>query len=205
MKVIKCILVIVVVAFVIYNSIYFRKLNELQNTGTQKFNAVTYTNNFMEKKLTPALTNAIGLNDLMAKLQTSKDKTFDDYSHALAIGNQRYFLVKGKGIITAVNDDDVTIKMDSTNKTVLIATEFIYGNAIRDASGLIDNNTFTNTTDFNNVSAEINKTIRTTVIPEFKKTAKVGAVVEFAGALELNKEHMNLDKLEIIPIKLIAK
>ncbi len=205
MKIIKCILVIVLVIFIVYNSVYFRKLDELQNTGTQKFNAVGYTHNFMEKKLTPALNNAIGLNELIIKLQASKNKTFDDYSHALAIGNQRYFLVKGKGIITAINDDDATIKMDSTNKQVLIATEFIYGNAIRDASGLIDNNTFTNTTDFNNVSAEIDKTIRTTVIPEFKKTAKVGAVVEFAGALELNKEHLNIDNLEITPIALKIK
>ena len=60
-------------------------------------------------------------------------KTFDNYSHALGIGNLRYFLVKGRGQIESVNEDDVTVQMegDSSKRTITIATEYVFGNAER--------------------------------------------------------------------------
>jgi predicted lipoprotein len=78
----------------------------------------------------------------------------------------------------------------------------VYGNAVRDASGLIDINEFTNTTDLNNVSAEINNIIRKEVLPPFMAKMKKGDVISFYGAIELNKEHLKTDKIEIIPISL---
>jgi predicted lipoprotein len=56
--------------------------------------------------------------------------------------------------------------------------------------------------DFNNISAEINKIIRKEVIPSFKHRVKMGETVEFIGAVEFNQKHLNLSKIEIIPISL---
>ena len=83
-----------------------------------------------------------------------------------------------------------------------IATEYIFGNAVRDASGAIDINTFSNSMDFNNVSAEINRIIREKVIPPFRCKVKKGDRVEFTGAIELNQEHLKLDRIEVIPVSL---
>ena len=112
--------------------------------------------------------------------------------------------MKGEGQIESINENDasVIIKSDSTSIGARIATEFVFGNAIRDASGLIDINEFNNTMDFNNVSAEINKIIRTEVLPPFKSTAKKGDMVQFVGAIELNQEHPDLENIEIIPVTL---
>jgi predicted lipoprotein len=122
----------------------------------------------------------------------------------LGIGNIRYFLVKGEGMIKAIDENTTTISYtsDTTQKQLDIATEFVYGNAIRDASGLININEFNSTMDFNNVSAEINKIVRTEVLPSFKTKAKVGDKVRFSGAMELNQAHLNLDRIEVIPISL---
>ena len=57
--------------------------------------------------------------------------------------------------------------------------------------------------DFNNVSAELNKIIREKVLPPFKQQAKKGNRIEFTGAIELNKEHLDLTKIEVIPVRIM--
>jgi predicted lipoprotein len=205
MKAIKYIISVVVIIVIAYNSVYFKKLDEVKATETSKeFNAEQYAQNFWDKKLMPNLDKAVDLTRLATMLSTDTVKTFNIYSHALGIGNLRYFLVKGKGTITAVNEDDISVLLDSNEQTISIATEYIFGNAVRDATGLIDINEFSNTMEFNNVSAELNKIIREKVLPPFKSTMKKGNRIQFFGAIELNKEHLDLLKIEVIPVRLLV-
>jgi predicted lipoprotein len=204
-KIIKYIVVALLVIFLGYNSIYFKKLDEVKLAASSKgFNAGAYTRNFYTSKLIPHLGNAVDLGKLITQVKTEPEKAFKEYSHALDIGNIRYFLVQSEGTITAIDEDAVslTLNNDSAKILVRIETEYVYGNAIRDASGLINLTEFTNTADFNSVSEEINKIIRTEVVPNFRKTAKKGDVVKFSGAMELNQAHVKLDSLEIIPIQI---
>lgn len=205
MKVVKYIVGIIAILVVAYNSVYFKKLDEVKAAATAKeFNAAQYAQTFWNNKLTPNLNKAIDISRLTAMLSTDAAKTFENYSHALGIGNLRYFLVKGKGEIAVVNEDEVVVSLqeDTTTHIVTIATEYIFGNAVRDATGLIDINEFSNTMDFNNVSAELNKIIREKVLPSFKSAVKKGDTIEFVGAIELNKEHLNLEKIEVVPIEI---
>lgn len=204
MKTLKYILGFVLLLVVAYNSIYFKKLDEMKASAAKDFDAKAYARKYFNSKLIPALGNAIDLNKLITLLRQDKEKTFDQYSHALGIGNIRYFLVKGEGKIVSINENDVSImlKADSSQKNVQIATEFVFGNAIRDASGSIDINEFRNTMDFNNVSAELNKIVRIEVLPQFKTSAKKGQSVQFSGAIECNRAHLNLEQIEVVPVSL---
>lgn len=194
---------LLIVAFLAYHSVYFKKLDEVK-AGTASFNAAKYAEEFWIKKLTPSLSKSAEAGQLLMLLRSDKDKAFKDHAHALGIGNIKYFLIKGTGKVTDVEENQVLIKLESDGEKpeMRIATEYVFGNAVRDASGTIDINAFSNSMDFNNVSAEINKMIREKVIPPFKSKVKKGDVVEFAGAIELNQEHLKLDNIEIIPISL---
>jgi len=200
-KVLKYIIIAIVILLVAYNSVYFKKLDQVKAEQTAKtFNAASYAQNFWDKKLTPGLDKAIAIDKLMPMLNTSPAQTFDNYSHALGIGNLRYFLIQGKGTIASIDADDITISIAGLpEQKVKIATEYIFGNAARDAMGLININDFHNTMDFNNVSAEINAIIRSRVLPQLKH-AKVGNGISFTGAIELNKEHLNLAQIEAVPV-----
>ena len=191
------------IAFVAYNSVYFKKLDEVK-AGTASFKASKYAADFWEKKLTPALTKSIEIGQLLSLLKAEREKAFAEHSHALGIGNIKYFLVKGIGKVEAVEENQVLVAIESAfqKPEIRLATEYVFGNAVRDASGTIDINEFANSMDFNNVSAEINKIIREKVIPPFKSKVKKGDSIEFTGAIELNKEHLNLNNLEVIPITL---
>lgn len=202
-KYIRCVIIGVVVGVVVYNSVYFKKLNEVK-AGMTSFNAARYAAEFWQEKLIPSLTKAIETGQLFSLLNTDKNKAFADHSHALGIGNIKYFLVKGKGTVKSVEENQVILKIESDfgNPEVRIATEYIFGNAVRDASGLIDVNEFANSMDFNNVSAEINRIIREKVVPPFRSKVKAGDQIVFTGAIELNQAHLNLNKPEILPVSL---
>lgn len=198
-KPIRYLLYVAVIALLAYNSVYFKKLDEVK-AGTTAFDAAGYAKDFWQKKLTPGLSGAVDLNALTTLLKTDKEKAFEAHSHALGIGNIRYFLVKGEGVVSGVDENEV--KLEVGGNEVPIATEYIFGNAVRDASGAIDINAFTNSMDFNNVSAEINKLIREKVVRPFKSKVKKGDRVVFHGAIELNREHLQVNDIEIIPVSL---
>ena len=202
-KWLKYVLGIVVLLVLGFNSIYFRKLDEMKSASS-KFDGKAYARKYFNDRLLPSIRSGVDINQLMVLLQNNREETFDTYAHALGIGNIRYFLVTGQGRVTSVNENDVTVltTTDSTRKVLRIATEFVFGNAIRDASGKIDINEFANTMDFNTVSSEINKIVRTEVLPPFKAMVKNGDSIQFAGALELNKAHLNVEDMEVIPVQL---
>jgi hypothetical protein len=67
---------------------------------------------------------------------------------------------------------------------------------------LIDIKDFPNTDNLNSVSEEMNKMVRTTVLPSFKTTVKKGDKINITAAVELNKEHIKWSGLELIPVHL---
>lgn len=201
MSILKYSIAALLIALIGYNSVYIKPLDEVKKAATQQFDAAAFARTFLSKTLPPAIEKATPIQDLITSISADKSKAFADLSHAVSIGNIRNFLVKGEGKITKINEDEIMVV--SGELTIRIATEFIYGNAIRDAAGLFDIKQFTNTADINNVASEINQIIRTEVVPKFKKQAKVGDTIQFVGALEMNQEHLKLDNLEVLPIILI--
>lgn len=203
-KLVKYLVLVAVVGLLAYKSVYFEKLDKVKAARSGKFDAVDFAGKLWKEQL-PAQTNkATDLATLFSSLRTNPEATFSKQGHSIGITNTASFLVRASGRVTAVSEDDVTISVKSgdTLLPVKIATEYVYGNTIRDASGLVDIRDFTNTMDLNNISEELNKIVRNTILPPFKTGIKTGSMVELTGALELNKEHLKLDEPEIIPVEL---
>ena len=194
---------LLVLVFIAYNSVYFKSLKEVKGKK-EGINAPAYAEKFFHEQLLPLSDSAIQLTDLMGLLKANKEEAFHRYGHGMGIGSIRYFLVKGEGKVTAVEPNQVAIKLpsDTLGSPLKIATEFVFGNAIRDAAGKLSLTEFSNLSDVNNISMELNKIVRTQVLPPFKKTVSNGSNVRFYGAVELNQERLNLDEVEIIPIQL---
>jgi hypothetical protein len=195
---IKYILIIIVVLFVASNSIYFKKLSDVKAYAVKQFDAAKYAHNYLKAQLITAAATAPQADDLLTMLKSNPTNAFKTYSHGLDIGNIRFFMVQGQGVITSLDENDVYV-LTKNKQTVKIATEYVFGNALRDAPGIININDFTNTMDLNNIAAEVDKIIRTDVLPPFKSAVKNGDHITFAGAFELNQEHIDLDKIEVIP------
>lgn len=200
-KGVKYIVVIIVVWVIASNSIYFKKLSDVKVSAKKQFDAAKYARNYLKTQLIPAGRTAPQVDELLAVLKSKPANAFKTYAHGLDIGNIRFFMVQGQGTVTSVDENDVYV-LTTNKQTVKIAMEYVFGNALRDAPGLIKINDFTNTMDLNNIAAEVDKIIRTEVLPPFKSSVKKGDTITFAGAFELNQEHINLDKIEILPVAL---
>lgn len=201
---IKYLLLIVAIGLVAYKSVYVKKLSKIKVSLEEKFDAVSFSKSLWDENLPARLDSAVELGTFIKAAQANPADAFSKYTNALGIGNYRYALVKAAGTVTDVSEDDITIqiKIGDSLMTAKLATEFIYGNAIRDASGLVDVKNFPNTMDLNNISEELNKMVRKTVLPRFKTSVRKGDKLIVSGAIELHKEHIKWNELEIIPVQL---
>jgi len=203
-KLVKYILILLLIVLVGYKSVYIKKLSAVKNTAAGIFDAVAFTLKLWDEKLPPKLDSAIDLKQLISAIKTNPPEAFLRYTNAIGIGNYRYGLVRVTGIASVINDDDIIMEVANADTTLRLrlATEYIYGNAIRDASKLVDIRDFENTADLNNVSEQLNKKVRSSILPPFKKQVKQGDRIEVTGAVEFNKEHIRFNDLELIPVRL---
>jgi predicted lipoprotein len=200
-KRIKYIIGIAIAGIVAYNSLYFRPLDEKLAEGEViEFDAQSFVEGIWENDLLAVYDSAVELTMLIDQLIRDPQSTFKREAQALGIGNIGYFKVKGEGTVLSVNENNVLLQVG--DKTVEMETEFIFGNAVRDASGLIKVNDYDETSDFNSISEAINDKIRKEVIPDFRARVEEGSKVIFKGALELNKAHLNLTQPEVIPVSI---
>lgn len=192
---------VAITGIVIYSSVYFRPLDQkLAEEKVISFDAISFVNDMWENELFTAYDSAQDLIFLLDQLEGDPESTFKRESKSLGIGNVGYFKVKGEGTVLSINENNVMLLVG--DQIVELETEFIFGNAVRDASGLIQVNDYDKTSDFNLISETINEKIRAEVIPGFRATVEKGNKVIFQGAIELNKAHLDLSQPEVIPVSI---
>lgn len=172
--------------------------NQSANT-TESFDVTNFIHKFWNDSIPVCIAQAPDCADLCNRLKENSASACQQFGRKLGISTTYYFMLKGSGTIEKVENEYVLVNVDEHLK-VKIATDFIYGNAVRDGSGKVNINNFVNMTDFNRVSVEINQLIKEKVSSPLKKNAKNGQTIEFAGAIEINTEIEHPDEFLIIPI-----
>jgi predicted lipoprotein len=200
MKIYKYGVIVSLLGMIVYSSVNIRRLDEVKaNTSDKEFDIESYVHDFWDTKLLDAKVDAVDINVLVSGLKNNPESTLEMYGKQLGISKVHYFMTKGKGVISSITED--YIEVDVGEGSVHIATDFIFGNAVRDASGKVDINEFLNLMDFNMVSVAINKHIRKNIIPQLIDKAVKNASIEIVGAVEVNEENIENLVLTIIPIQ----
>lgn len=203
-KLFKVFLYALVIGLVLYNSVSISKLSGLKNAVLDKFDAVAYTQLLWKNRMQGKLDSAVELSTLIKEVEANQQTALDKYGNALGIGNYRYVLVKAMVNVTEIKADELEVQYQFENKQIdaVLATEYIYGNAVRDASGLVTVKEFSNTDDLNGISEAMNDKIRKEVLPSFKNSIQKGQKVQLVAAIELNKAFVKWNGLELLPIQL---
>lgn len=113
-------------------------------------------------------------------------------------------MVKGVGTLESEDDEALWIKVED-DRHIQLATSFIFGNAVREGSGVVNIDDFINMTDFNNVSVALNKKVKTEIIPVLKNILLPGQKLSFAGVFEFNEDNGSLTEIRIIPVSVTIK
>ena len=173
-----------------------------QQIAAEEFDAAAYVDSFWTGALQDHLRNAVDAADLLAAFEEDFEGTAERFGHRLGLSGHSSYLVSGQGQIVAMDDFSVSIALQQDGlAAVLIETGPVFGNAIRDGSGLLNVSDFDNAQDFNALSAEINLRVEEEVLPVLKDNASVGATVRFVGGVEVSDMAGSPSTMVLVPIK----
>ena len=163
-----------------------------------QFDAAAAAAAFWQGKLLPATGGAVEAKELISAW--TKDVNLARQLQDGAVGS-RAFLVKGTGRVTTVEEEAVVIVVDGTHTKVRLSTGLLFGNTVRDATGLLDVSAYPNSQDFNDLSTELNKIVEAKIVPALREKAAVGKVLRFFGCAEL-EEGAKPDSLSVVPLRI---
>lgn len=168
------------------------------------FDAVAYVEAFWTGPLQARAGEAVEAGELLAALRNDAVATAARHGHRLGLSGSVSYLVSGRGTVVARDDYAVSLALrDHAAAEVVIEIGPVFGNAIRDGSGLLDVSDFSNTRDFNALSGEINRRVEERVLPELQAKAAVGVTVEFVGAAEVGDADRAPAVLRVVPFSLV--
>ena len=201
-KRIKIAVGILLICLIAYNSVYFEALDEKKlSEKKENFSPKAFAQELMQTQINNV--PALEASAYFAQLDSNFNSFTKEHGKTLGVSNYRYFMVEGKGKVLAIEDENVRLNIEGLDsQSILLATDFIFGNTLRDASGLVSISDYANTMDFNNISVEMNHIVKNEIIPPFMKQVSEGQSVNFKGALRLNIEEKQTDELRVIPISL---
>jgi len=204
-KTVKYIIGIAIGIALLMGSVTITPLDEhkAQQSG-DTFDAKTFATNLVENEI-PKL-EALSLQDFLVRLENDREALCTDLGKKLGVSDTYSFLVKGDVVVTEKNDEALLVETLGENpKKIAVATDFIFGNAVRDASGLVDIGDFQDTMDFNTISIEINNWVREKTVASLKESMPTDTLSLF-GAVQVNRKNAALGAIpRAIPIQTTKK
>jgi predicted lipoprotein len=174
------------------SSVEFRSLEAKRaEERAERFNPTRYARDFWDHRLGDVLETALSATELVALLNTDMEAAVGK-GRTLGQSRVHAYLLKGEAKIVSLSKEGLCASVsgsESDPEILICAGSYLSGNAVRDASGLIDVSDFSDTMKFNRISSEINKIIVEEVIKPFQdKRPQVGMTVRFIGAAEVGEE-----------------
>ncbi|HZI32002.1 MAG TPA: DUF2291 family protein, partial [Candidatus Binatia bacterium] len=145
---------------------------------------------------------AVKADVLLPAIESDPAAARKKFSRSVGLSQTYYYFLSGTGRVVNVSDDSISLAMtgDATNAQVTLQTGLVFGDAVRDGTGLLDVNDYPNSQDFNDISAALDNLVETRVIPSLQKQATIGSMIFFAGCAEVDDESTDLHPLNVVPI-----
>ena len=178
--------------FLLYHSVEFQDLRQRRvQVQALQFNAADYARDIWDNHLPGVLDSAYDAQALITLFNTDMAAAVKQ-GNTLGESRNHAYLMQGLGIVVGKDEKGIwlSITEPADRPEILIRTgRFISGNAVRDASGLVDVSAFTDTMKFNRVGAEINKiVVKEVVTPFLTNVLQAGQRLTFTGAAEVAED-----------------
>jgi predicted lipoprotein len=207
MRVVRCLIALVAVAgffrlFPLFHVVRLKTAAAEQ--AATVFDATRFAETFWSGKLVPSInTSSVNAAVLLPAIRADAAAARKNYAHGAGLGDTYFYFVSGSGRVTSVSDDEVSLRVTNggNDSEVSIQTGLIFGDALRDGTGLLNPGDFPNSQNYNDISAALDHIAESRVLPALRKQGKVGATIFFAGCAEVDDESTDLKPLKVIPIQ----
>ncbi|TAK93997.1 MAG: DUF2291 family protein [Verrucomicrobia bacterium] len=187
--------------FPLFHVVSLKRATEEKAAAT--FNPATFAEKFWSEKLLKSLDQAAKADELLSAIQANPAEAKKKFSRSVGVSESYTYFVSGKGRVVTVSEDEIALAVTAgaTNAEVALQTGLLFGNAVRDGTGLLNVNDYPNSQDFNAISEALNQLVETRVQPKLREVAKAGATIRFVGCAEVNDESTDLKPLKVVPIQ----
>jgi predicted lipoprotein len=172
--------------------------------AAEKFSPVEFADSFWNERLLPSLGESPDAAIVLAALRDDPKQAAQQYGRSVGVSRSRLMCVCGAGTIVSIDKQGVGISLTGPGGSpeVFLQTGLLFGNTVRDVSGLVNAGEFSNSRHYNDVSAELNRIVETQVIARLKETAKIGNVITFIACGQLSPDQGTAIPLRLIPLKI---
>ena len=176
----------------LYHSVEFQDLEKKRaRAKAQEFDAADYARDLWDNRLPGTLDHGVDAQVLVRLFNTDMHAAIKQ-GRTLGESRVHAYLLRGQGTVVTQTQKGLLVSIDDPEgrpEIMIRAGSFISGNAVRDACGLVDVSSFTDTMKFNRVSFEINKILVKEVIEPFLKHGpQAGQTITFLGAAEVAED-----------------
>ena len=181
------------ISVVAYFSVSFDNLEEIKERQSREtFDAAEYARDFWDNQLNDVQDKAVDAEKLIELFNTNMAEAVEKYGRTPGVSRVYAYLLKGEGKILTIGEGflDVSIREPWTKPDIrIISGLYIPGNAVRDASGLVNVSKFSDTMKFNEIGSEINKIVVKEVIrPFLDKNPQDSDTIGFVGATQVAQD-----------------
>jgi predicted lipoprotein len=172
------------------------------------FNAAEYAKSFWSQRLIPALDQAPDAALVLKAFREDPQAAREKFGRKVGLSRTRLFVLRGSGKTVTLDKKGLGIALepDKSEPDVILQTGLLFGNTVRDVTGLIDASDIANSQHFNEVSTELNRIVEARVIPALKEPAvSRNQQVEFVGCAEIQDDARIELPLTIIPLDARAR
>lgn len=168
----------------------------------QQFDATAFAARFWTEELLPAADKAVDAAIIMERIAADPGAVCTEFGRTVGVGGSCFLFLRGSGYVVSADESTVGLNLESDNgePQIVIELGFVFGNAVRDATGLISPSSYPNAQEFNDISAALNGIVETNVLPQLQRIAKVGSRLRFAGCAEVADEELDLNPLMLVPV-----
>jgi predicted lipoprotein len=191
------------------NLFWFFPLFHIVRTGgvgpaqEASFDPIEFANRFWNEQLIPSLGRAPDAAKVLAEFRTNPVEAQNKFGRTVGVSSTTLVVVRGNGTIVTVDKKGVgvALELDAKGPDLILRTGLLFGNTVRDATGLLDPGDFADSRRFNEISTELNRIIETRVIPIMKEKSATGRRISFAGCAEVQEYAELIRPLMIIPLE----
>lgn len=171
--------------------------------ATQSFDPDAIVEKFWSEDLPGLVDAAVDAGMLMAKLEEDREAAAKQYGHRLGLSGKSVYFVSGNGWVQDIQGSKILIALSEGGAvSVLISKGPVFGNAVRDGSGLLNVSDYGNSQNFNSISLEINRRVEERVLPLLDERVEKGSKIHFVGGVEVSDHAASILPLKIIPVRI---
>ncbi len=140
------------------------------------------------------------IDELWKAFDTDYAQAQKQFGQQAGLGGAFFYRIRGVGTVQTTEKNRILLKFDDSDHRVSLEIGVVVDNTVRESIG-IKASQFTNSQEFNALSAELNRQVEEDVIAPNREQLQPGAIVRFVGCAKLSSKS-DLDPLRIIPIQL---